>query len=151
MHKRNLYHKLHLNTLLSKAILRLTTIGIDPHLINSHIQQESEKLELEYLTDVSSSSDRFSPLETLIISQRVFEKLVIEKANVLLEKIREAVETGNYTETQIRMSEFQILTDEHYYFNENLPDDYKIGFDLQFFQYEQLKKQSDRLQHPQYV
>jgi len=128
------YQEENLFSVLEEAIPRLSNIGIRPETINYAIEKISgEVRDREDSRELKVSL--FSPLETLIIGHDVFEKLALKKANIILNSIRH---TTNEFYISKLLQKFETLALEVYYFNEFLPQEYKINFDTPWQAYKQL-------------
>lgn len=128
------YQEENLFSILEEAIPRLTNIGIPPERIHSTIGEKS--------TDLRQKEDNqelnipiFSALETLIIGREVFKELALEQANIIFNLIKNS--TNKYVSKLFQ--KFETLALEIYYFNEFLPQEYKINFDMPWQKYLELR------------
>ncbi|MFH1210043.1 MAG: hypothetical protein V1663_04610 [archaeon] len=128
------YHEDNLSCILGEAIPRLTNIGILPKTVNHTIEGVSRNLrQKEDYQELNVPL--FSPLETLIIGHDIFKKLALEKAKRILNLIRNPF--NQYIPKLF--AKFETLSLEIYYFNEFLPEEYKINFDEPWQEYQHLK------------
>ena len=127
------YSEERINLILSKVISRLTTIGINPKIINNLIIEEGIKWGV-----IHPDIEAYSPVEKLVISHNVFEKKALERADNLLKRIKRNLHDPQKLEKLI--AEFETLGTEIYFFNkEEILTPYTVDFEEPWKKYEELR------------